>query len=125
MKTDEKKTDERFRVMISNVLRLGVSLSAILIIIGGVLFFIQHPDTVFDYATFKSEPSKLKDIVLILRNAFSFSGRAVIQLGLLILISTPFLRVLFSLIGFAIEKDRIYVFITGIVLVVLSFSLFG
>ena len=125
MKTEDKKTDERFRVMISNVLRLGVSLSAILVVIGGVLFFVQHPNPVFDYITFKDEPSKLKDIVLIVRNAFSFRGRAVIQLGLLILIATPFLRVLFSLIGFAIEKDRIYVFITGIVLVILSFSLFG
>jgi len=125
MNIDEKKIDEKFRVMISNVLRLGVSLSSILIIIGGVLFFIQHPNTVFDYATFKSEPSKLKDLVLIGRNAFSFYGRDVIQMGLLILIATPFLRVLFSLIGFAIEKDCIYVFITGIVLVVLSFSIFG
>jgi len=125
MKTEEKTTDERFRVMIGNVLRLGVSLSSILIIIGGVLFFIQHPNPVFDYATFKNEPSKLKDIVLIVIDAFSFRGRAVIQLGILILIATPFLRVLFSLIGFAIEKDRIYVFITGIVLVILSFSLFG
>jgi len=125
MKTDEMKKDERFRMMISNVLRLGVSLSAILIVIGGVLFFIQNPNSVFDYSTFKSEPSKLKDFVIIVRNAFSFRGRAVIQLGILILIATPFLRVLFSLIGFAIEKDRIYVFITGIVLVILSFSLFG
>ena len=125
MKIDEMKNDERFRVMISNVLRLGVSLSAILIIIGGFLFFIQHPNEVFDYSTFKSEPSKLKDFVIIVRNAFSFRGRAVIQLGILILIATPFLRVLFSLIGFAIEKDRIYVFITGIVLVILSFSLYG
>lgn len=125
MNTDENKSDERFRFMISNVLRFGVSLSAILIIIGGVLFFVQNPNPVFDYVTFKDEPSNLKDIVLIVRNAFSFNGKSIIQLGLLILIATPFLRVLFSLIGFAYEKDRVYVFISGIVLVILSFSLFG
>jgi len=48
-----------------------------------------------------------------------------IQLGLLILIATPVIRVAFSLIGFAIERDWIYTVITMIVLGILAFSLTG
>ena len=125
MNTDENKSDERFRLMISNVLRFGVGLSAILILLGGFLFFSQSHNPVFDYTAFNNEPSNLKDIFLIVRDALSFEGKSVIQLGVLILIATPFLRVFFSLIGFAYEKDRVYVLITGIVLFILSCSLFG
>jgi uncharacterized membrane protein len=42
---------------------------------------------------------------------------------LLLLIATPILRVAFSLVGFAIERDRAYVIITSIVLAVLLYSL--
>jgi len=38
-------------------------------------------------------------------------------LGLLLLIATPVARVIFSLIGFSIEKDLIYVAITTVVLI--------
>jgi uncharacterized membrane protein len=49
----------------------------------------------------------------------------VIQLGLLLLILTPVARVAFSLVGFALERDRIYVELTAIVLVILIYSLAG
>ena len=47
------------------------------------------------------------------------SARAIIQLGLLLLIATPVARVLFSAIAFAIERDCMYVVITLIVLAIL------
>jgi uncharacterized membrane protein len=50
--------------------------------------------------------------------------RAVIQSGILLLIATPLARVLFSLLGFVIEKDWVYVAITLIVLTILALSLF-
>ena len=53
------------------------------------------------------------------------NGRAIIQLGLLLLIATPVARVLFSAIAFAIERDYMYVVITLIVLAILLYSLFG
>jgi len=55
----------------------------------------------------------------------NFRGRDIIQLGLLVLIATPVARVIFSLIGFLIEKDWIYVAITAVVLIILSVSLFS
>ena len=61
----------------------------------------------------------------IVRNAMDLSGRGIIQLGLLFLIATPVARVVFSIWGFAEERDRMYVVFTVIVLAVLLFSLAG
>jgi uncharacterized membrane protein len=52
-------------------------------------------------------------------------GRAIIQCGLLLLIATPVARVLFSIVAFALEKDRLYVVLTLIVFCILIYSLFG
>ena len=41
------------------------------------------------------------------------------------LIATPIARVVFSMVGFAIERDRLYVSFTVIVLIVLLYSLLG
>ncbi len=56
---------------------------------------------------------------------FSGDSRAIMQLGLLLLIATPIVRVMFSIFAFAIEGDRMYVLFTLIVLTVLLYSLFG
>jgi uncharacterized membrane protein len=46
-------------------------------------------------------------------------------LGVLLLIATPIARVVFSIIAFALQRDRTYILVTLIVLGVLSYSLFG
>jgi uncharacterized membrane protein len=44
---------------------------------------------------------------------------------LLFLIATPIVRVAFSIVGFAMERDRMYVVFTLIVLAILLYSLLG
>jgi uncharacterized membrane protein len=44
---------------------------------------------------------------------------------LLFLIATPVARVAFSIFGFAEEKDRMYVIVASIVLIILAYSLIG
>lgn len=48
--------------------------------------------------------------------------QAYITLGLLLLIATPVMRVAASIVAFAIERDRLYVVITCIVLAILIAS---
>jgi len=117
--------DARMRELMGTLLRVGVLASAFLVIMGGVLFFIQHPNEIFDFTIFKGEPARFRQVHLIVKEALNFRGRDVIQLGILMLIATPVARVIFSLIGFLIEKDWIYVTITAIVLMILSLSLFS
>jgi uncharacterized membrane protein len=60
-----------------------------------------------------------------LQAAAQLRGEALIAPGLLLLIATPVLRVAVSVVAFYLEKDRIYVAITSVVLflVLLSFAL--
>jgi len=50
-------------------------------------------------------------------------GRGIIQLGLLLLIATPVARVAFSIAAFAMQRDRLYVVVTLMVLAILLYSL--
>jgi uncharacterized membrane protein len=113
------------RIWISLILRLGVILSSALILTGGVLFLIQHPNEIPSFKTFSGQPDRLKHIGIIFNEALQLRSRSVIQAGVLVLLSTPLLRVIFSFIEFLIHKDWIFVVITAIVLFVLLYSLSG
>jgi uncharacterized membrane protein len=78
-----------------------------------------------DYRVFRGEPSELRSARGIVAAAVAGGGRATIQLGLLLLIATPVARVIFSVAGFALERDRPYVLMTLLVLAILLFSLAG
>lgn len=123
--TGNIKVEKNMRTLVSKQLRYGVLTAATITLLGGIMFFIQHPETVFAYQTFNSEPARLREVFTIISEVFQFKSRAVIQFGILVLITTPVLRVVFSLIGFVVEKDWIYVMVTGMVLTVLFYSLFG
>jgi uncharacterized membrane protein len=49
-------------------------------------------------------------------------GRPLIQIGLLVLIATPLARIVFSIIGYLLEKDYLYTVITAIVLLVICWN---
>jgi uncharacterized membrane protein len=117
--------DQRIENMVGNLLRAGVSLSAFVVFVGGVIYLVRHGRSPADYRVFQGEPSDLKTISGILREAIRFRGRGIIQLGLLLLIATPVVRVALSIWGFAEEHDRLYMIFTGIVLIVLLYSLLG
>lgn len=111
--------------MVGNLLRAGVSLSALVVLFGGVIYLARHGNETAGFKVFHGEPSDLRNLSGIVRYAFGFHGRGIIQLGLLLLIATPVFRVALSIWGFAEEHDRMYMVFTGIVLIVLLYSLFG
>ena len=79
-----------------------------------------------DYTVFHSEPSSLTTIKGIFAGLLQFQAKNWIQVGVLVLMLTPIIRILLSLIDFARERDWLYVSITAIVfLVILSNSLTG
>jgi len=118
-------TDQRVEIMIGNLLRAGVIISAVVVFLGGVVFLARHGTAPADYRIFRGEPADLRYVKQIVLRAASFSGRGIIQLGLLMLIATPVARVIFSIFGFAEEGDRMYIVFASIVLAVLLFSLIG
>jgi uncharacterized membrane protein len=115
--------DQRIEVIIGALLRTGVILAATVVLFGGVLYLARHGHEVPNYTTFHGEPESLKSVRDIVHDALGGSARAIIQLGLLLLIATPVARVVFSAVAFAVERDNMYVVITLIVLGVLLYSL--
>ena len=118
-------TDQRVETIVANLLRAGVWLAAAVVALGGIIFLVRHGRAMPQYARFVGEPFELRTVSGIIRGSASFHGRNIIQLGLLLLIATPVARVAFSVVAFALERDRLYVVITLIVLAVLLFSLAG
>jgi uncharacterized membrane protein len=118
-------TDQRVENIVANLLRAGVLLAAAVVALGGIIFLVRHGRSMPEYARFVGEPSEYCTVSGIIRGSATFHGRNIIQLGLLLLIATPVTRVAFSVVAFALERDRLYVVITLIVLAVLLFSLAG
>jgi uncharacterized membrane protein len=116
--------DQRIEIIIGILLRTGVFLAASVVAIGAVIYLGHHGHEIISYSAFHGEPADLEGLSAIVRGALAGTGRAIIQLGFILLIATPVARVAFSAIGFAIEGDYLYVAITLIVLAILLFSLF-
>jgi uncharacterized membrane protein len=118
-------TDRKVEDLVGTLLRAGVFLAALIVFLGAVVYLASHGKEAADYRVFHGEPNQLRTIPGVLREAFAFQGRGIIQLGLLLLIATPVARVVLSIVGFAAERDRMYVGFAMIVLVILLYSLFG
>ncbi len=108
---------------IGNILRAGVMTAAGIVLAGGLIYLFRHGLTPVHYALFQRVPMDLCTVGGILGSAFSFHGRGLIQLGLLVLIATPVARVLFSMVAFARQRDVMYTLVTATVLIVLAHSL--
>ena len=126
----------RMELIISYALRVGVLLSAAVILVGILLFAVRQ-DT--GYA--RVLPHHLKDILTfhqrsgpgffptslsaVLQGSMAGKPYAIIELGMLLLILTPIVRVALSVFFFLAERDWLYVGVTLFVLAVLTFSLFS
>lgn len=112
--------------MISWVLRGGVTISLTVVIVGLVITFLHHPEY------FRSRPalgaltnpgtSYPSSIGAVIEGVREWRGQAIVTLGLLLLIATPVARVAVSIAVFVIERDRLYVVITSVVLGLLLLS---
>jgi uncharacterized membrane protein len=117
--------DQRIELLMGRLLRAGVLLSAAVVILGGMVYLVRHGHAVVSYRDFRGGSSPLRSVSGIFRGLARFSGSAIIQLGLLLLIATPVARVVFSAVAFLRERDYLYVALTLTVLAVLCYSLFG
>lgn len=115
--------DIRLEGFIGNLLRAGVLLAAAVVFAGGVLYLAQHYADPTAYSHFSVEGVRLRTLAGIGELALHGNSLGVIQLGLVLLIATPVARVALAVAGFFLEHDRLYVFISLIVLAVLLFSL--
>ena len=113
-------TDLDLNRSVGNLLRIGVISSVTVSLIGFIKLFTEG---------FKM-PKNYEDLAITNERVFyhfwksltNFEGMGIIQLGILLLIFTPVVRIIFALAGYIKEKDYTYVIISCIVLGIMIFS---
>lgn len=109
-------------VLVAWVLRIGVALAMLVTLVGLIGYLKAFKGTQTDYSHFQEQG--LIDLSDFSRRLGQGESIALMQLGVLLLISTPILRVMITLIGFRIEKDLRYTLIATAVLFILVISFF-
>lgn len=116
--------DRRMEIVMGRLLQFGVLLASLVMLTGGILYVKAHHSATPDYRVFRSEPQTLRHFSGIADGIAAGDPAAIIQLAVLLLIATPVARVVFALISFGIERDKLYVFVSAMVLAVLLFGFF-
>jgi uncharacterized membrane protein len=98
--------------MVNRILVVGVGVAVALMAAGLVLGVVDGRDLPSHVVPLAGLPSLLG----------SLDPAAYLSLGLIVLIATPFVRVIGSIVAFAREHDRRYVLITAVVLAVMCLS---
>ena len=99
------------------VLLVGMISSTALYVFGLILFFLQNANPMQTGITHYSSLGELAQQLLDLRAA------AILTFATIVLIATPITRVFLSVVVFAINRDRKFVLITGIVVLILLLSI--
>ncbi|GAC1396909.1 MAG: hypothetical protein NVS4B12_09310 [Ktedonobacteraceae bacterium] len=99
------------------ILRVGVSVSAAMMLIGFFLLLLDPKGLSARAFTYPHTPA---DVWM---GLFTLHPQAVMMLGLILLVATPVFSVTASVVTFALERDRLYVMIALIVLSILMTSL--
>ena len=116
-------TEQTTKSLLSIIIRILVFTSAGIVTCGGILYLFKYGLSITDYSTFHGEESVLVNPIEIFKGALTFNPKAIIQLGLLLLIAIPLIRVILFLLSFLFQHDWLYCCITLFVLCVLIFSL--
>lgn len=114
--TDRKAEMAKIELVIGKILRIGVLVSATILIIG-LLLSLLHGGTGYSEYQFPTT------FTAIFQGIGELKAGAIIMLGLFCLILTPVLRVVVSIYAFAKEQDYLYVWITVLVLVILMIGM--
>lgn len=117
-------TDVDLNRSVGNLLRLGVILSVATSLVGFVKLFLEGFKMPKKYTSLDIGSSSEKIWGQFWNSLCRGEGMAIIQLGILLLIFTPLMRIVFALIGYLKEKDYTYVIISSIVLAIMAISFF-
>jgi uncharacterized membrane protein len=122
---ESRWSDHEVEQLVGRLLQIGVLVATVVVLIGGAMLVAAHGGSVADFRVFRGESSTLRSVSAAVRGAFTLDPRGMVQLGLVLLIATPVARVALTLVAFLIQRDRLYVVLTGVVLVLLLFGLFA
>lgn len=118
----EQEREHGLEQAMGRMLQIGVTVAALVVLFGGILYLLQHGGSKPDYGHFQAAPAAVTTVTGIVNAALHMDAMGIIGLGILLLIATPICRVIFGVVGFAILRDRFYVVVSLAVLVILLYS---
>jgi len=118
-----RPTDQDLDIAVAGMLRFGVTLAAAIVLAGGVLYLRHQGSGIPDYAHLVTGDASLRTVKGIWLGFVHLHPQSIIQMGLVVLIATPVMRVLYCVVGFAQQGSRLYVAISSIVLLILIYGL--
>ncbi|MBD2168943.1 DUF1634 domain-containing protein [Calothrix membranacea FACHB-236] len=121
----KNQSEQKFENLLSNLLKFGVLIASAVVLFGGIVYLVHHGTEPARYHFFRGEPSEFRSPEGVVTALLSGSDRAIIQLGILLMIATPILRVIISLFAFLTRRIWSFVIITLLVLTSLIYSLVG
>lgn len=121
--TVRRWTDEEIDQVIGRLLQIGVLVATVVLVLSGAAFLLTHGHLPADFRIFRGQPAPLRSVEGVVGGLFARNSAAFLQLGLVLLIATPVARVALTLVAFVIQRDRIYVALTGLVLILLTYGL--
>lgn len=116
MTPEMKKEIDDIEKIIGKIMQIGVLIAAAVIVIG-ILDLLITGSTGYPVGVHPHAPGT------ILQGVMQFKAYAIMMLGIFLLILTPVLRVVVSIYAFIKEKDRLYTWITTIVLIILIIAM--
>lgn len=117
--------DKDIQQVIGHLLRYGIWTALTVACIGGMIYIFRHSTETVNYSRFIEKDEDIFHIVsAAVSGMLQWKGRSIILIGVLLLFLTPVLRLVFSLVAFLFEKDYLYVGITALVILIISFSIF-
>ena len=115
-----RREDSRIEDAAAWVLRIGVIVSVAVMLLGLVLSFARGAPSVERMESLRF----VVDLRPLLSGVLAGDGTALMELGILLLVLTPIVRVFSSMVLFAaVERDWFYAFITLLVLLMTLLSL--
>ena len=116
------ENEHGLEMAMGRMLQIGVTIAAVIVLIGGVMYLVQNGGTPRDFQHFHAATPAITTVAGIVASAVHLEPRGIMGLGILLLIATPVCRVIFGVVGFALLRDKLYTVVSLIVLGVLVFS---
>ena len=116
--------EERLRGLLAKIMLWGVVLAAAVMLVGLAIFLFHHAGQRPGDHKFTGEPADLRHPAAIFRQALRGNDDCLIQVGVLLLLCNPLVRVGLAAFGYAAARDRLYAAIAFVVLGVLAVSYF-
>ena len=117
--------DQQMERMMGRLLQCGVLAAAVTVALGGGLYLAAHGHESAAYSSFHPRPLRVNHPLRLIEELRDASpGLKLLDIGLLLLVATPVLRVVLGLISFARERDWMYVLVSALVLSALLLGTF-